>query len=66
MQREHLAEYRRVTQQLLEVQNRALDRQKQIGGLYRRVVLAAGTLVAVLVVLLAYLLVRWSPLLFRR
>jgi len=66
VQREHLAEYRRVTQQLLEFQNRALDRQKQIGSLYRRVVLAGGSMVIVLLVLLVYLLARWSPLLFRR
>ena len=65
-QREHLAEYQRVTRQSLELQQRALARQEQIGHIYRRVVLLGGSLVALLLVLLVYLLVRWSPYLFRR
>ncbi len=64
-QREHLAEYRRVTQQSLELQQRAVARQEQVSQLYKRVVLLAGVLVAALLGPLLYLLVRWSHLLFR-
>jgi len=64
-QREHLAEYRRVTLQSLELQKRAVDRQELIGRTYRRIALLGGLLVTVLLGLLAYLLVRWSSYLFR-
>ena len=64
-QREHLAEYRRVTQQSLDLQQRAVDRQQELGRLYRRIVLLGGGLVGVLMILLLYLLVRWSHYLFR-
>ena len=65
VQREHLAEYRRVTQQSLELQQRAVARQETIGRLYRRVVLVGGVLVAGLLCFLLSLVVRWSPQLFR-
>jgi len=64
-QREHLADYRRVTQQALDLQQRALARQEQVSILYKRIVLFGGLLFAVLLSLLLYLLVRWSPYLFR-
>ena len=64
-QREYLAEYRRVTQQLLELQQRAVARQEQVSLIYKRIVLLGGVLVAGLLSLLAYLLVRWSHYLFR-
>lgn len=64
-QREQLAEYRRVTQQALELQQRAVARQEQVSQLYKRVVLLGGALVAALMSLLLYLLVRWSHRLFR-
>jgi len=64
VQREHLAEYRRVTQQLLELQQRAA-RQEQVGAIYKRIVLLGGVMVAALLALLVYLLVRWSHYLFR-
>ena len=64
-QREHLAEYRRVTRQSLELQQRAVARQEQISLIYKRIVLLGGLLVAVLLGLLLYLLVRWSHHLFR-
>jgi len=64
-QRDHLAEYRRVTQQSLELQQRAVARQEQVSQLYRRVVLIGGVLVAALLGLLLYLLVHWSHRLFR-
>jgi ferric-dicitrate binding protein FerR (iron transport regulator) len=64
-QREHLAEYRRVTQQSLDLQRRSVERQQELGRLYRRVVLLGGVCVALLMALLLYLLVRWSHYLFR-
>jgi len=63
-QREHLAEYRKVTERSLELQQRAVARQEQIGGLYKRLALVGGVLVAALLTLLVYLLVRYSRLLF--
>ncbi len=63
-QQEHLAEYRRVTQQSLQLQQRGVDRQQELGRLYKRVVLLGGGLVAVLMTLLLYLLVKWSHHLF--
>lgn len=65
-QRENLAEYRRVTEQSLELQQRAVARQEQVSALYRRVVFVGGTLVLALLALLGYLLARWSPQLFGR
>lgn len=64
-QREQLAEYRKVTERSLELQQRAVARQEQIGLLYRRMVLVGGILVAALLALLFYLLARWSRYLFR-
>jgi hypothetical protein len=64
LQREQLAEYRRVTQQSLELQQRAVDRQQQLGRLYSRVVGVGAGLGLVLIALLAYLLARWSNRLF--
>jgi cytochrome c-type biogenesis protein CcmH/NrfG len=63
--REQLADYRRVTQQSLELQQRAVLRQEQIGSIYKRIVLFGGVLFAALLSLLLYLLVRWSHYLFR-
>lgn len=64
-QRDHLAEYRQVTQQSLELQQRAAAKQEQLGLIYKRVVLLGGMMFTVLLALLLYLLVRWSPYLFR-
>jgi CHASE3 domain sensor protein len=63
-QREQLAEYRRVTERSLDLQQHAVGRQEQIGQLYRRLVLAGGTIFVLLLVVLVYLLVRWSSHLF--
>ena len=63
-QREQLAEYRRVTERSLELQQRAVTRQEQIGHLYRRLMLVGGVLVAALLVLLVYLLAKWWRYLF--
>jgi hypothetical protein len=64
-QREHLAEYRRVTQQSLDLQQRAYARQEQFSLIYKRVLALGGVMVTVLLGLLLYLLFRWSPYLFR-
>jgi ferric-dicitrate binding protein FerR (iron transport regulator) len=64
VQREHLAEYRRVTQQSLDLQKQAVSRQEQLGSMYRRVVMIGGLVVVALLVLLLFLLVRWAPRLF--
>ena len=63
-QREQLAEYRRVTERSLELQQRAVARQEQIGHLYRRLVGVGGVMVVALLVLLVYLLVKRSRYLF--
>ena len=63
-QREHLAEYRRVTQQSLDLQKQAVKRQEQLGELYRRVLVVGGSVALVLIILLVILLVRWAPRLF--
>ena len=57
-QREQLAEYRQVAQRSLELQQRAVARQEQLGRLSRRILLVGGFLVAALLALLVYLLVR--------
>jgi len=59
VQRAHLAEYQRVTQQSLELQKQAVRRQEQMGGLYRMVLIVGGSVAIVLIVLLLFLLARW-------
>jgi len=63
-QREQLAEYRRVTERSLELQQRAVTRQEQLGQVYRRLMAAAVIVVALLLVLLVYILVKWWRYLF--
>jgi cytochrome c-type biogenesis protein CcmH/NrfG len=63
-QREQLAEYRRVTERSLELQQRAVARQEQFGHLYRRMAVVGGVLVVALLILLVYLLAKWSRYLF--
>jgi ferric-dicitrate binding protein FerR (iron transport regulator) len=69
-QREHGAEYRRVTERLVELQERAVAQQEQLSRLYRRLVRVGVGLVAVLLalllflVLIYYLLSGWSRYLF--
>ena len=55
-QLEQLAEYRKVTQRSLELQQRAVTRQEQLGRLYRIVVLVGALLIVPLFILLLYLL----------
>lgn len=63
-QREHLAEYRNVTRQSLDLQKQAVMRQEQLGGMYRRVIAVGGAVSLVLLVLLVFLLIRWGNRLF--
>jgi uncharacterized membrane protein len=69
-QREQLAENRRVTERVLELQQRSLAQQEQLSRLHRRLARVGGGLVAVLVavliflVLIYYLLSGWSRYLF--
>jgi CHASE3 domain sensor protein len=51
-----LAEYRKVTQRSLELQQQAVNRQEKMSKLYRVVVLAGSVVILLLVVLLVYLL----------
>jgi len=60
VEREHLAEYRRVTSLSLELQQRAVARQEQFGRISRMVFLIGGIVAAALLALLIYLLARWS------
>ena len=53
-QREHLAEYRKVTQESLALQKQAVARQEQIVKLYRRVVLAGGAVILLVLIFLFY------------
>jgi hypothetical protein len=69
-QREQLAEHRRVTERLFEIQQRALAQQEELSHLHRWLVRVGGGLVAVLLavvvflVLIYYLLSGWSRYLF--
>jgi CHASE3 domain sensor protein len=58
VQREHLAEYRKVTQRSLELQQLAVTRQEQLGRLYRRVVIAGAMLVLCIVIIIVVLMGR--------
>jgi len=65
-QREHLAEYRRVSQEILGLQNVAVVRQQGAGRVYMRVVVFGGASSwRSSSCFLAYLLTRWSGQLFR-
>ena len=64
LQREHLAEYRKVSAEILELQKGAVGRQEVFGRVYRRVVLLGGMVAFALLILLVYLLARWWGPLF--
>ena len=65
VQKESLSEYRRVTQQSLGMQRQAVTRQQQVVQVYRRVLLVGILVTVPLLVLLMFLLFRWSDRLFR-
>ncbi len=49
VERDHLAEYRRVTERSLSLQEAAVARQEQAAKLYRRVVTLSAVLISALV-----------------
>src|SRR5262249_42526582 len=55
VQREHLAEYRKVTQESLALQKQAVTRQEQIARLSRRVFVASGVAMLLLLIFLFYI-----------
>jgi hypothetical protein len=55
-QKEHLAEYRRVAERSLELQQQAVARQEKIGKLYKRMVVFGSLLIIFIIVLIVYLL----------
>jgi hypothetical protein len=55
-QRESLDEYKRVTSQSLELQQRAVTRQEQLGKTYRVALLVSAALIIAIVGLIIYLL----------
>jgi cytochrome c-type biogenesis protein CcmH/NrfG len=55
-QREHLDEYKRAAQRSLELQQQAVNRQEQIGRLYKRIVFSGALLIVFIIVLIIYLL----------
>ena len=62
--REQLALYRKVTEQSLELQQKAVARQEKFAGVYRRVLVFGGIMVVALLALLMALLMRWGSRLF--
>ena len=56
VQREHLAEYKRVAQQALDLQTRAVTRQEQFSRIYKGVLVAGTVLVVVVLVVIMYVL----------
>lgn len=64
LQRENLEEYRRVTSQSLELQQKAVARQEQLAKTYRVALFASATLIMIIVGLIIYLL-QYFPSRFR-
>lgn len=61
LQREQVEEYRRVTRRSLELQEKAVARQEQIGKTYRVVLVASAVLVLGIIILVVYLLANILP-----
>lgn len=56
LQKQSLEEYKRVTAQSLDLQQRAVNRQEQLGKTYRVALIASATLVTIIIGLIIYLL----------
>lgn len=56
LQKQSLEEYKRVTAQALDLQQRAVNRQEQLGKTYRVALIASATLVTIIIGLIIYLL----------
>ncbi len=63
-QREHLAEYRRVAERSLEIQQAAVARQEVVRKVSKRLALVVGSLVVALLALLVFILARFWRLIF--
>lgn len=57
-QKEHLAEYKRVAQRSLELQQQAVTRQEKIGKLYKRMVVFGSLLIVFIIALIVYLITK--------
>ncbi len=66
LEREHLAEYRKVSAEILSIQRVAVDRQALFGRVYKRIVLLGSVMILALTILLVYLLAKWWGPLFGR
>jgi hypothetical protein len=55
-QLEHLAEYRKVTERSLELQQKAVNRQEQMSKLYRLVLTVGSLLIVAVIFILIYVL----------
>ena len=55
-QREHLAEYKKVTGRSLELQERAVKRQEQLAKTYRIALIVSAVLITGIVALIIYLM----------
>ena len=66
LERQHLEEYRRISDEFLQLQRDAVARQALIGGVYKRLVVFGGIMVVALLALLVFLLAKWWGPLFGR
>ena len=66
LERQHLEEYRRISDEVLQLQRDAVARQALIGGVYKQVVVFGGVMVVALLALLVFLLAKWWGPLFGR
>ena len=53
-QREHLGEYRRIAARAVELQERAVARQEQLGRIYKAAILVSAVIVFGLLLLIAH------------
>ena len=56
VQREHLSEYKKVTQRSLELQEKAVKRQEQLAKTYRLALIVSAVLITGIVGLIIYLM----------
>ena len=66
LEREHLAEYKRISEEFLSLQKVAVTRQELFGRMYRRIVALGGVMLVALLILLIYLVAKWWGPLFGR
>ena len=66
LEREHLAEYRKVSAEILGLQKSAVDKQAVYGRVYKRMLLFGSVMIFALMILLVFLLAKWWGPLFGR